>query len=54
MQQTYILNIFVIIESILLLVTSLILFSKTKNLTKLKKYEEAIITAQAEQQAKQK
>lgn len=51
--QTYILNILVIVESVLLLATSLILFSKTKNLTKLKKYEEAIINAQAEQQAKQ-
>lgn len=51
--QLYILNILVIVESILLLVTSLILFSKTKNLTKLKKYEEAIINAQAEQQVKQ-
>jgi signal transduction histidine kinase len=51
--QLYILNILVIVESVLLLVTSLILFSKTKNLTKLKKYEEAIINAQAEEKAKQ-
>lgn len=51
--QAYILNIFVIIESILLLVISLILFSKTKNLTKLKKYEEAFIQTQAEKQAEQ-
>ena len=53
MQQTYILNILVIVESILLLVTSLILFTKTKNLTKLKKFEEAFIEAQANQQAKE-
>ncbi len=53
MQQIYILNILVIVESVLLLITSLILFSKTKNLTRLKKYEDVIINAQAEQQAKQ-
>lgn len=51
--QVYILNILVIVESILLLITSLILFSKTRNLTNLKKYEEALINAQAEQQAKE-
>ncbi|MFZ2663894.1 MAG: HAMP domain-containing sensor histidine kinase [Patescibacteria group bacterium] len=51
--QVYILNILVIVESVLLLVTSFILFSKTKNLTKLKKYEEALINAQADRQAKQ-
>lgn len=47
------LNILVIVESILLLVISIILFSKTRNLTKLKKYEEAFIEVQAKQEAKQ-
>ncbi len=51
MQQTYLLNILVILESILLLVISLILFSKTRNLTKLKKYEDAFIESQAKKQA---
>ncbi len=53
MPQTYLLNILVILESILLLVISLILFSKTKNLTKIKKYEDAFIEVQAKKQAMQ-
>lgn len=51
--QIYILNILVILESILLLVISIMLFSKTKNLTKLKKYEETFIESQARRQAEQ-
>lgn len=51
--QTYVLNVLVIAESILLLVISLILFSKTKNLTKLKKYEEAFIEEQAKKHSEQ-
>lgn len=47
MQQIYLLNILVILESLLLLVISVILFTRTKNLTKLKKYEEAFINSQA-------
>jgi len=54
MQQVYLLNVLVILESILLLLISLILFSKTRNLTKLKKYEDAFIKAQAEKQAMEK
>lgn len=53
MQQTYILNILVILESILLLVISLLLFTKTRNLTKLKKYEEEFISIQAKKEAAQ-
>lgn len=51
--QTYVLNILVIAESILLLVISLILFSRTKNLTKLKKYEEVFIEEQAKKHSEQ-
>ena len=51
--QVILLDILVIIESILLLVISINLFSKTRNLTKLKNYEEAFIKAQAEERAKQ-
>lgn len=51
MQQTLILNILVILESVLLLVISIILFSKTRNLTKLKKYEEEFIQMQAKKQS---
>jgi signal transduction histidine kinase len=51
--QTYILNILVILEAILLLVISLILFSKTRNLTKLKRYEEAFIEEQAKKHSEQ-
>jgi signal transduction histidine kinase len=51
--QAYILNILVILESILLLVISLILFSKTKNLTKLKKFEEAFIEERARKHTEQ-
>lgn len=53
MQQTLLLNILVILESVLLLVISIILFSKTKNLTKLKKYEEEFINIQAKKQSAQ-
>ncbi len=53
MQQTLLLNILVILESILLLVISVILFSKTRNLTKLKKYEEEFIDMQAKKQSAQ-
>jgi len=52
MEQTTVLNILVILESILLLVISFILFSKTRNLTKLKKYEEEIIKMKAKNEAK--
>ncbi len=51
--QDYILNILVIFESVLLLVISLILFSKTRNLTRLKKYEEAFIEEQAKKHSEQ-
>ena len=53
MQQTYILNILVILESIVLLVISLLLFTKTRNLTKLKKYEEEFISMQAKKESAQ-
>ena len=53
MQQTHLLNILVILESIILLVISILLFSKTKNLTKLKQYEEEFIKSQAKKQATQ-
>jgi len=51
MEQTTLLNILVILESVLLLVISVILFSKTRNLTKLKKYEEEIIKIKAKKEA---
>lgn len=51
--QTYILNTLVILESVLLLVISLTLFSKTKNLTRLKKYEDAFIEEQAKKHSEQ-
>lgn len=51
--QNYILNILVILESVLLLVISLLLFSKTRNLTKLKKYEDAFIEEQAKKHSEQ-
>jgi signal transduction histidine kinase len=51
--QTLVLNILVIAESVVLLVISLLLFSKTKNLTKLKKYEEAFIEEKAKKQSEQ-
>ncbi|MBW6441292.1 HAMP domain-containing histidine kinase [Patescibacteria group bacterium] len=53
MNQIYLLNILVILESIVLLVISILLFSKTKNLTKLKQYEEEFIKSQAKKQATQ-
>jgi len=51
--QVLLLDILVIVESILLLIISVNLFSKAKNLTKLKNYEEAFIKAQAEEKSKQ-
>jgi two-component system sensor histidine kinase BaeS len=51
--QIYVLNILVILEAVLLLVISLLLFSKTKNITKLKKYEELFIEEQAKKHSEQ-
>jgi len=42
MEQTTLLNILVILESVLLIILSILIFTKTKNLTKLKKYEEEL------------
>ena len=53
MEHILLLNILVILESVLLLVISVILFTKTRNLTKLKKYEEEFIQTQAKKQADQ-
>lgn len=43
MGQITILNFLVILESIILLIISIMLFSKTKNLTKLKKYQDELV-----------
>ena len=49
MDAQIILNIFVIVESILLLIISTTLFKKTSDFKKLKEYEKALINYQAEQ-----